>query len=78
MHQCPHVQSVACLGSYPYLCPYYILHCFPPHSAEGDLGGEGPVFPYPEPGRLLSSHPEEHHQTDLLLQSSGESLGEEV
>lgn len=48
-------------------------------SPHRDIGREGSVLPRSGLGSgsviLLPSHPQEHHQTDLLLQSSWESLG---
>lgn len=62
------------LFSYSFSCSACV--CRSPHR---DIRREGSVLPCSGLGSgsviLLPSHPQEHHKTDLLLQSSWESLG---
>lgn len=55
------------------------LCCSVPCSPDRHIGRKGSVLPRfglgPGSVFLLPSHPQEHHQTNLLLQSSWESLG---
>lgn len=61
------------------LLPYLVALPCVPCSPDRDIRGKGSVLPRSGFGSgsviLLPSHPQEHHQTDLLLQSSWESLG---
>ena len=80
----PFAPTELSLGPFPYLpdpLDHYTanpsLKNFLPvlPSPTRDLRGQGAVLPRASSWRLLTAHSTQHHQTDLLLQPCGQSLG---